>query len=135
MIYEVVSNQEIQNNLRKEINEVLEQFEGEISENSIKQMKYLEMVYKETLRKWPVVVNQFRKTRQQFKIPKTTLKIPRKTLIVIPTFQIHRDERFYENPQEFDPQRFSEKGKINRKAFIPFSDGPRRCLGEFEIYF
>ena len=132
LAYELALNPDIQERLRDEINEVLEKYEEEICHDSIAEMKYLDMVLNETLRKWPVANLQFRKSTREYKIPNTTLTIPADTFIIIPTLSIHRDERFYENPEKFDPERFTEenKGKRHSMAFIPFSEGPRICLGE-----
>jgi cytochrome P450 len=90
------------------------------------------MVFIETLRKWPVAHIQFRRASQEFKIPNSNLTIPENTFIIIPVFGIHRDERFYENPDKFEPERFSDenKNKIKQMAYIPFSEGPRACIGE-----
>lgn len=132
LAYELALNLDIQERLREEINEVLEEYEDEISYASIAEMNYLDMVFNETLRKWPVGNLQFRKSTREFKIPNTTLTIPAETFIIIPTLSIHRDERFYDNPDKFDPERFTEENRANRHpmAFIPFSEGPRICLGE-----
>lgn len=48
-------------------------------------------------------------------------------------FGIHRDEKYYPNPMQFDPDRFSEKnseGKNNiNRPYMPFGEGPRFCIG------
>lgn len=132
LAYELACNPEIQERLRDEINEVLDDFDYEICFDSMNEMKYLDMVFKETLRKWPVNHIQFRKSLTEYKIQNSELKIPKNTLIIIPTFGIHRDERFFENPEEFQPERFSIENvkKIDKFSFIPFGGGERECLGE-----
>lgn len=42
------------------------------------------------------------------------------------------DDRYFENPEAFNPDRFSEenKGSITKATFLPFGDGPRGCLGK-----
>jgi cytochrome P450 family 6 len=109
----------------------LEKYEDEISFDSIAEMEYLDMVLNETLRKWPINNVQFRKASNEFQISNSNLKIPSETFITIPVYSVHRDERFYENPNKFLPNRFSEEAIKNRHkmAFIPFSEGLRKCLG------
>lgn len=59
------------------------------------------------------------------------LKIPKGTIIVIPAYTLHRDPEFYPDPDKFDPERFSAKGKESRDpfSFLGFGYGPRNCIG------
>lgn len=51
--------------------------------------------------------------------------------ITIPVYGIHHDPQFYPNPEQFDPERFTEEAKNARPkcTFMPFGAGPRMCLG------
>lgn len=70
----------------------------------------------------------------------TRLLVEPGTLIQLPVFAIHHDERFYDMPNSFRPERFqtlslNELKKSGR--FLPFGDGPRQCIGklnEFERF-
>jgi len=129
--YELALNQGIQDRLRAEIEEVLEKHNGEVTYDAIIEMKYLDMVFNETVRRHPIVDNQNRSAVKDFKIPNTNLVIPAGMHIMIPVAGLHNDERFYENPKEFNPERFTEENIKKRHpfAFIPFSEGPRICIG------
>lgn len=115
-------NQEIQEKCREEIYEILSNYDDKLTYDSIFEMKYLDMVVNETLRKFPVVDSQFRMANRDYKIPNSNLTIPAGTNIFISAFGLHRDERFYENPDKFDPERFTEENLKKRHPFvyIPF---------------
>lgn len=53
------------------------------------------------------------------------------TAILIPTYAIHHDPRYFPNPEIFDPERFSDQNKSNilPYAYQPFGVGPRMCIG------
>lgn len=53
--------------------------------------------------------------------------------MLIPVYQIHHDEEYYPNPEEFNPDRFNEENKPNQYAFLPFGEGPRMCIGNLFI--
>ena len=57
--------------------------------------------------------------------------VPKGSQIVLSPWHLHRHERMWERPDEFDPGRFqTEAGKVStRTAYIPFSAGQRVCPG------
>ena len=50
----------------------------------------------------------------------------------IPVYAIHRDERHFPEPDSFKPERFDKEERERRHpmAFLPFSHGPRMCIGQ-----
>lgn len=122
-LYELALNQDIQDRLRSENEEILSKHNDEVTYDGIMEMKYLDMVFNESMRKYPVVDSQFRKCGKDFKIPDTDLTIPKDTLIILSSHALHNDERFFENPSKFDPERFTPENVKNRHpfAYIPFS--------------
>ncbi|MGK7894096.1 MAG: cytochrome P450, partial [Xenococcus sp. (in: cyanobacteria)] len=71
-------------------------------------------------------------------ISDTTLSgyfIPQKTPVLVNYYSLTRDERYWQEPEQFNPYRFlDENGKLRRNLldkFYPFGIGPRRCLGEY----
>ncbi|XP_074596321.1 cytochrome P450 4c21-like [Brevipalpus obovatus] len=58
--------------------------------------------------------------------------IPKNAFITVRIHTIHHDDNVFPVPEKFDPSRFSTENmaKIPPGAFVPFGDGPRRCLGE-----
>lgn len=57
--------------------------------------------------------------------------VPAGTTVVIATYKLHRLESIYPNPDKFDPDNFLPERQANRHyyAFVPFSAGPRSCVG------
>jgi len=57
--------------------------------------------------------------------------IPRGSLIIVSTYALHRDPRFFQAPESFDPERFAPgwEERIPRYAYLPFGGGPRVCIG------
>lgn len=53
---------------------------------------------------------------------------------MIPLKAMHMDERYWKNPEQFDPDRFLND-KIVPGTYLPFGDGPRICIGKGSFYF
>lgn len=71
-----------------------------------------------------------RKCLKDYQIPGTDNIIEKGTDILLPTLSMHRDAEHYENPNEFIPDRFmDEQLAANNRAYFPFGDGPRSCIG------
>jgi len=54
-------------------------------------------------------------------------RIPKKTTIFISIFGMHRDPRYWENPEEFSPERFIDTEQ--NPSYHPYGIGPRKCIG------
>ncbi|XP_021957663.2 cytochrome P450 9e2 [Folsomia candida] len=122
---------EIQEKLRTEVEAVLDENDGDFTYDSIHKMTYLDMVINETLRFYPPAPTTDRACTQDCSLPGTDITIKKGEVVIVPIFGIHHDERYYPEPEKFDPERFSpeNKGKINTYAFLPFGQGPRNCIG------
>ncbi|XP_045492096.1 cytochrome P450 4g15-like [Colias croceus] len=95
------------------------------------QMKYLERVIFESLRMYPPVPIIARKLNRDVKISTNNYVLPAGSTVVVGTFQIHRNPKYYKNPNVFDPDNFLPENTQNRHyySYIPFSAGPRSCVG------
>nr|AAW78325.1 cytochrome P450 family 4 [Chironomus tentans] len=95
------------------------------------EMKYLERVIFETLRMYPPVPLIARKINKDIRLASCDQVVPAGTTIIIATVKIHRRPDIYPNPDKFDPDNFLPERTSNRHyyGFIPFSAGPRSCVG------
>lgn len=61
------------------------------------------------------------------------VRIDKGLVVTIPIFAIHRDAQYYENPERFDPERFSDENKrnITPATYMPFGLGPRNCISKY----
>jgi cytochrome P450 len=50
-------------------------------------------------------------------------------LVILAPWLLHRDPRFFENPLDFDPERFRSEARFPRFAYLPFGGGKRICIG------
>ncbi|KAK0096947.1 hypothetical protein PV326_003798 [Microctonus aethiopoides] len=135
-LYELANVPEIQDKLRTEIKDLLKNNNGKLSYDVINEMKYLNLVLQEAMRKYPALYIVSRKSSKPYKIPGYDVILPKDTLIDIPIYSIQYDERYYPNPHEFIPERFSEgNNNRNRMAYLPFGAGPKKCIGgRFAMY-
>ena len=106
-LYELAKNPLIQEKVRAEINAVL--YEGnELTWDTVEGLKYLENVTKESLRLHPPA-NITARTLISDEIVGGYL-IPKGTFITLPIYSLHHATQYWSNPEEFEPERFDEKG-------------------------
>lgn len=95
------------------------------------EMKYLERVILETLRMYPPVPLIARRLDHDVKLASGPYTVPKGTTCVVLQYCVHRRPDIYENPTKFDPDNFLPERAAKRHyySFIPFSAGPRSCVG------
>lgn len=122
--------QHIQDRVYNELHEIFGDSEREITVDDLKKMKYLEQCMKETIRMYPTVVMIGRRITEDTNICGYT--IPAGVTACISPFAVARDPEHWNKPEVFDPDHFSPENVAKRDpfAFLPFSAGPRNCLGQ-----
>ncbi|CAN5483799.1 cytochrome P450 [soil metagenome] len=103
---------------------------GHPTMETISSLKYSRMVVDEVLRLYPPGWLITRKALQNDTIE--DMEIPAGSDVLISPYLIHRNSSYWIDPEEFDPERFREDSRklIDRFNFIPFSSGPRQCIGD-----
>ncbi len=101
-----------------------------VSAESVNSMQYTQQVLEETLRLYPPVWLFTRRSREDDELD--DFDVPDGTDIYLSPYILHRTEHYWENPDEFDPDRFAPEIQPKKdRPYFPFSLGPRRCLGEY----
>ncbi|XP_055372835.1 cytochrome P450 4e2-like [Condylostylus longicornis] len=98
------------------------------SYQDVQEMKYLELVIKESLRMYPSVPIILRRVTEPLYLDGKL--IPVGTEIAIHIFAMGYSEQNYKNPYKFDPERFLDRNETNPFEYVPFSAGPRNCIGQ-----
>lgn len=133
-------NPEIQQKCRIEVDELFKSEAensntGNISFDAIQGgLKYLERCILETLRLFPPGLAFGRRLTAPIDIDYNgkSVRIPGGWHVIISPYLLHRMEEYFPNPYKFDPDRFLSEvaEKRHQYAYIPFSAGPRNCLGQ-----
>ncbi|EAT41572.2 AAEL006804-PA [Aedes aegypti] len=135
LTYELTVDPDIQQRLYEEITETDKSLNGKpLSYDVLQRMQYMDMIVSETLRKWPpgVISNRYCNKNYLYDDGRgTQFVIEKGQVILIPSYCIQRDPRYFPDPDRFDPERFNEanRAQINTCAYIPFGVGPRNCIG------
>jgi cytochrome P450 len=135
--YLVSQNPQVEKKMTDEIDLVLlrdvENKKATIKTPSIKdlpKLKYVEKVLRESLRMYPPVWSIGRIVESDYLVGEYT--IPKGSSIVMSQYVMHHDDRFYNNPTEFNPDRWTDEFKrsLPRFSYFPFGGGIRGCIGE-----
>lgn len=124
--WELAVNLEVQQTLVAEIDDVLEALGGKpISYEKLNEMKYLDMVISETLRKWPSFRLTSRLCSKDYVVNLKngkTATIKKGYEMFLPFGNIQNDPKYFEDPDKFDPERFNDtnKGSIKTGTYMPF---------------
>jgi cytochrome P450 len=131
IIHNIINNPDIQEKMIEEVDTFYDE-ETDFSFNVMSKLPLTEAVIKETFRLYPTdTLFTSRTSNIDYKFE--SFLIPRGVDVRIPTFQLHRDEEFWPEPEKFDPYRFVsiENFKaIDPVIYQPFGAGPRICPGQ-----
>ncbi|KAB0798389.1 hypothetical protein PPYR_09382 [Photinus pyralis] len=127
----IANHSNVQEKIVEEINHIVDGSSRPLNFADIQQLSYLERVVKESLRMYPSVPVIGRRVDFDV-VTSTSHVIPKDTIVSVHIFGLHHNPKFYPDPEKFDPDRFLPQNMKGRHPFsyIPFSAGPRNCIGQ-----
>ncbi|XP_060535218.1 cytochrome P450 4C1-like [Cylas formicarius] len=121
---------EIQAKVHEELDAIFEGSDRIITPQDIASLDYLDRVVKETMRYYYFVPEIGRCLSEELVLDGH--RIPADTTVILDLYELHHDPEYYPEPFKFDPDRFlpEEVAKRHVYAYVPFSAGPRNCVGQ-----
>mmetsp|Transcript_18618 Transcript_18618/g.20707 ORF Transcript_18618/g.20707 Transcript_18618/m.20707 type:complete len:506 (+) Transcript_18618:48-1565(+) len=127
-LYAMSQFEDIQQKLRDEVNTLLPNGESITTKKQLNSFKYTKAFIKETLRLFSPVSGMHRRLARDITLGDTTLKAGQP--IRIGYNLLLRSPKTWSRPLEFDPTRFLGDNDRALFSWIPFSAGPRNCIGQ-----
>ena len=126
-LYLLAQSPEIQAQLQNEVDAVLNGRTPEASDAD--QLRFTSMALKESMRLYPPAWGIGRKAIHSFNVG--GYRVPAGTNVFIVQWIVHRDARYYPEPERFDPSRWDDRmhPPPPKFTYFPFGGGPRVCVG------
>ncbi|KFB40892.1 AGAP002416-PA-like protein [Anopheles sinensis] len=131
LLYNVAKYPDVQERLYEEITSQIGAEFCDLSMSALNDLQYMDRVIKESLRLYPPVPVVARTATNDMLLLGQHLK--RGTTVALNIFSMHRNEEYFPDPCRFSPERFEGDDDYliyDRYAYIPFSTGPRYCIGK-----
>lgn len=131
--YLLSQNPQIERRVFDEIDSVLEGNGEEYKQPSVAdlpKLNYVEKMFREAMRLYPPVWTMGRFAQSDYKLGGYTL--PKGSSLIFSQYVMHHSAKYYDNPETFDPDRWTEEFKMHlpRFSYFPFGGGIRGCVGE-----
>ena len=124
----LAENPEAEATLHAELDEVLEG-RRPARFDDLPRLRFAEAVVKESMRLYPPAWGVGREAARACEVG--GYRIPRGAQVFMMTYVVHRDPRFFREPESFRPERWTngETNELPKFAYFPFGGGPRLCIG------
>jgi cytochrome P450 len=125
--YLLAINPEAEQKFHHELKEVLDGRTPTAAD--LPRLKYTEQIAKESMRLYPPAYGVGRQAIEDCEIG--GFRIPAKSQVFAFQWVTQRDPRYFEEPEKFKPERWTEEfnGRLPKYAYFPFGGGPRACIG------
>ncbi|MFC5972262.1 cytochrome P450 [Halomarina salina] len=108
------------------LHDELDAHDGPLTADALSHLDVLDRTVREAMRLYPPVYTHFREPIRDVTVG--DYRIPEGAVVSLPQWVVHRDERWYDDPLTFDPERWLDWDGPEY-AYFPFSGGPRHCIG------
>lgn len=127
--YLLATNPEAERKFHDEIERVLQGRPPRVADMS--QLIYTERIAKEVMRLYPPAYAVGREALEETEIG--GYRIPKGSQVFAFQWVTHRDKRYFDNPDGFDPDRWAPErsDSLPKYAYFPFGGGPRQCIGNY----
>ncbi|KAJ8732245.1 hypothetical protein PYW08_014975 [Mythimna loreyi] len=130
MLHQLAFHPEEQRKIQEDIDQVLAKYNNKLCYDSIAEMKALSNGFKEAMRMFPSLGTLHRVCARKYTIPELGITLDPGVKIIIPVQAIQNDEKYFDNPTQFMPDRFNDPDVEKQKfSYMPFGEGPRQCIG------
>ncbi|XP_002736397.3 leukotriene-B4 omega-hydroxylase 3-like [Saccoglossus kowalevskii] len=131
--YNLARHPKYQQMCRDEVDQLLDKKENdELDWDDYAKLPFLTMCIKESLRLHPTVPFVGRRNNKPLTFPELGITIPAGQFLGISVIGLHHNVHLWEEPLVYNPYRFTtENTKVRQNySFLPFSAGPRNCIGQ-----
>ncbi|KAM3958708.1 cytochrome P450 6B6-like [Aphomia sociella] len=119
---------EEQAKVQDDIDKALAKYDNKLCYEAVKEMKYLEMAFKESMRIFPSLGYISRQSANKYTFEDLGLTIDEGINVMIPIQALHMDPKYWDQPEEYRPERF-HPDVDHKDVYLPFGNGPRNCIG------
>lgn len=133
-LYELAKNQEAQRRAQKEVDEYLKRHDNKLTYDCVTELPYINACVTETTRLFPVFGFLTREVVEDYTFP-SGLQLERGARVHLPVYYLHHNPDHFPEPESYKPERFLPDAdhEIKPFTFFPFGEGPRYCIGKFNI--
>ncbi len=127
--YLLAQNPDAEKKFHAELDEVLAGRHPTVADMS--RLKYTETIAKESMRLYPPAFGVGREALAECEIG--GYRVPAAAQVFMFQWAMHRDPRYFEEPEQFRPDRWTEEftNALPKYAYFPFGGGPRACIGNY----
>lgn len=130
-LYELSKKPECMERVLEEVDGYMRNHNNRLQYECVAELQYLDQCINETMRLYPALNVLTREVYDNYTLP-NGLKLEKGMRVHVPVHHLHRNPKYFPDPEEYIPERFSpeQKNNITPYTYMPFGEGPRICIGE-----